>query len=298
MNIVLFCKNIFCSISLIVRKPKMIIFEWEYYNQMWDVRDKRADHLPLMGIWGPNYMKNRQAMEFKGLMNLYNTVQVVSCMIMWINTWKGGWFKEYNWLCQNVDRNPDPNSSGMLMLMTCYYFYLSKILDFVDTIFFVIRKKNNQITNLHDQKSSLFFGGKKYLTSLQMLQFILIGIKSTLVVSGVVSCGYPWQWSLVTLILMVMFYHLFNEFYKSAYFAKTFMDSDQNGHSDSDFTDEDVEKEQLNKTLKELELFPLKLHQVPQHSWVNKGKRKLEQVKNKLTEKEEKNLQTHYLKSS
>ncbi|CAB4060465.1 unnamed protein product [Lepeophtheirus salmonis] len=40
------------------------------------------------------------------------------------------------------------------------------------------------------------------------------------------------------------------------------MDSDRNGHRDCDFTHEDVEKELLNKTLKELELSPLKLHQV------------------------------------
>nr|ACO14832.1 Elongation of very long chain fatty acids protein AAEL008004 [Caligus clemensi] len=254
----------------------------DFYSQMWEVRDKRADHLPLMGsiwstivlclaytyfskIWGPRFMKHREAMEFKGLMNAYNTVQVVSCMIMWINTWRGGWLGEYNWLGQNVDPNPEPGSSAILMLMTCYYFYLSKLLDFVDTIFFVIRKKNSQITNLHvihhaimpvytwiavrwvpgGQEtfvalincfihvlmygyyflSSLgpavkpYLWWKKYLTSLQMMQFIVIGIKCTLVVAGVVSCGYPWEWSLVTLVLMVMFYHLFNEFYKASYLA-------------------------------------------------------------------------------
>uniref|UniRef100_A0A0K2UHA8 Uncharacterized protein n=1 Tax=Lepeophtheirus salmonis TaxID=72036 RepID=A0A0K2UHA8_LEPSM len=65
------------------------------------------------------------------------------------------------------------------------------------------------------------------------------------------------------------------------------MDSDQNGHRDCDITHKAVEKEQLNKTLKELELSPLKLHQVPQHSWANKGKGKLKQVKNKLPQKEE-----------
>ena len=35
------------------------------------------------------------------------------------------------------------------MLRAAYWFYISKFIDFFDTIFFVLRKKNNQITMLH-----------------------------------------------------------------------------------------------------------------------------------------------------
>lgn len=263
---------------------------FEYYNELWKVRDKRVDGWFLMGsVWptiimcvgyyyfakigGPQWMKNKKPMEFKGLMHVYNIFQVGACMYMWISTWKGGWLSRYNWICQDVERDTDPNSPAMLMAATCHYFYLSKLLDFVDTIFFVIRKKEKQMTNLHIIHhtvmpiytwigcrwlpgghetftalincfihvcmysyyflSSLgpwiqpYLWWKRYLTSMQMIQFIMIGSKSLLVVSGIAHCGFPWQWSLVTLILMIMFYHLFNEFYKTAYKTKA---DNKSGH--------------------------------------------------------------------
>jgi hypothetical protein len=42
------------------------------------------------------------------------------------------------------------NSKDALeILMVGYCFYISKLIDFLDTVFFVLRKKNNQITFLH-----------------------------------------------------------------------------------------------------------------------------------------------------
>lgn len=41
------------------------------------------------------------------------------------------------------------------MLNLCYVYYLSKLSEFVDTIFFVLRKKKSQITWLHLYHHSL-----------------------------------------------------------------------------------------------------------------------------------------------
>ena len=35
------------------------------------------------------------------------------------------------------------------MASVCWWFYISKILELFDTLFFVLRKKNNQISFLH-----------------------------------------------------------------------------------------------------------------------------------------------------
>lgn len=41
------------------------------------------------------------------------------------------------------------------MLNLCYIYYISKLSEFADTIFFVLRKKKNQITWLHLYHHSL-----------------------------------------------------------------------------------------------------------------------------------------------
>ena len=61
---------------------------------------------------------------------------------------------------------------------------------------------------------------KRYLTVLQMIQFVCIFIKSLVLVSGVAECGYPWQFSAMVLSLMVAFFLLFLEFYLREYSKK------------------------------------------------------------------------------
>ena len=69
--------------------------DWEiWYNELWELRDKRMDGLPLMGnplytvglcalyvfvvkVAGPRYMKDRPPMNIKQFMVLYNAFQVL-----------------------------------------------------------------------------------------------------------------------------------------------------------------------------------------------------------------------------
>ena len=61
---------------------------------------------------------------------------------------------------------------------------------------------------------------KRYLTRFQMIQFVCIFIKSMVLVLGVSECGYPWQFSGLTALLMILFFFLFAEFYVREYTAK------------------------------------------------------------------------------
>ena len=91
----------------------------DLYYSMWEFRDKRSDGWFLMeSIWptviasvvyvlfskvfGPAYMKNREPIQLKGLMMIYNIVQVVSCLWMFINIWKGGWGTYYSYSKYNI----------------------------------------------------------------------------------------------------------------------------------------------------------------------------------------------------
>ena len=61
---------------------------------------------------------------------------------------------------------------------------------------------------------------KSHLTKLQMIQFIVIFVKSMVLVLGFSECGYPWQFSALSALLMVLFFYLFAEFYVREYSKK------------------------------------------------------------------------------
>ncbi|XP_052130767.1 elongation of very long chain fatty acids protein AAEL008004-like [Frankliniella occidentalis] len=64
-----------------------------------------------------------------------------------------GWFMDYSYSCQPVDYT---NSQVALrMAHLCWWYYISKLTEFTDTIFFVLRKKDNQISLLHLYHHSL-----------------------------------------------------------------------------------------------------------------------------------------------
>nr|ADC84506.1 RE02623p [Drosophila melanogaster] len=147
------------------------------------------------------------------------------------------------------------------MVHACWWYYFSKFTEFMDTIFFVLRKKSSQVTTLHvihhgcmpmsvwfgvkftPGGHSTFFGllntfvhivmytyymfsamgpqyqkylwWKKYLTTLQMVQFILIMVHAFQLLF--IDCNYPKAFVWWIGMHAVMFFFLFNEFYKAAY---------------------------------------------------------------------------------
>ncbi|KAG8224018.1 hypothetical protein J437_LFUL001095 [Ladona fulva] len=130
---------------------------------------------------GPRLMKNREAFKLRPLLLLYNGFQVYfSCWMfkevgaLWLtlyvrstfyshciarssNTLKhilqpfqgllSGWWGNYSLKCQPVDYSNNP--TAMRMANAVWWFYFSKFTELSDTVFFVLRKKNDHITVLH-----------------------------------------------------------------------------------------------------------------------------------------------------
>jgi elongation of very long chain fatty acids protein 7 len=117
---------------------------------------------------GPRFMKNRKPFDLKNLIIAYNAIQVVlSCVIVYevslnfleemfnleqqiLNDFKGlaaGWWNDYNFRCQPVDYSMDPKS--IRMARAVWFYYMCKLTELLDTIFFVLRKKQRQVSGLH-----------------------------------------------------------------------------------------------------------------------------------------------------
>ena len=62
---------------------------------------------------------------------------------------------------------------------------------------------------------------KKYLTVFQMIQFVVVFSRSMIVILGVVECGYPRYFSLISASITVLFFAMFMQFYSSSYSKKT-----------------------------------------------------------------------------
>uniref|UniRef100_A0A182NK47 Elongation of very long chain fatty acids protein n=1 Tax=Anopheles dirus TaxID=7168 RepID=A0A182NK47_9DIPT len=134
------------------------------------IADPRAKHLPFMDnplptlgmiiiylLWvlliGPMYMRDRKPMDLRRVIIFYNLFQVLLSGYMFYEHLMAGWVSGYSLTCQTVDYSDSPMSRRMFNL--CYVYYLSKLSEFADTVFFVLRKKQSQITDLHVYHHSL-----------------------------------------------------------------------------------------------------------------------------------------------
>lgn len=234
-------------------------------NNWFLIKDPWAG-LTIMGLylyfclnWGPKFMKHRNALEMKNILIVYNFFQVVVSTWLFCEALTGAWLDKYSWTCEPVDFSNTPHA--MRVARGVYIYFLAKISELLDTVFFVLRKKESQITFLHMYHHTVmpmiswgatkyFPGGhgvfigfinsfvhiimysyyllaafgprfqkylwwKKYITTMQLLQFCLAFIHSMQLFFY--DCGYP-RWSMCfTLPNAIFFYYLFNDFYKKAY---------------------------------------------------------------------------------
>lgn len=213
-------------------------------------------------VLGPKFMENRKPYKLKTVLIIYNLAQVIFSSWLFYESLMAGWLTHYSLRCQPVDYSNHP--SALRMANGCWWYYISKFTEFLDTIFFVLRKKNDHISTLHvihhgvmpmsvwfgvkftPGGHSTFFGllntfvhivmysyyllaalgpqmqrylwWKKYLTTLQMVQFILVMVHAFQLLF--IDCNYPKAFVWWIGMHAVMFYFLFSDFYKQTYIKK------------------------------------------------------------------------------
>lgn len=141
-----------------------------YVNIVDSISDPRVNDWPLMDspvptlvmvtvylytvvLLGPRLMANRKPFQLRNILVVYNAAQVVFSLVMLWEHLMSGWLLDYSYKCQPVDYSHNPTALRMANL--CWWYYISKLTEFMDTLFFVLRKKDNQITILHLYHHSL-----------------------------------------------------------------------------------------------------------------------------------------------
>lgn len=114
----------------------------------WPVVAMCVSYLWFVKIIGPSLMNDRKAYELFSFIRIYNLIMVL---------WNGfGFYMACKLLnygldtfgCQPIDPNARDEQS-MRIIQYGYIFLLSRLVEFVDTICFVLRKKHRQISGFH-----------------------------------------------------------------------------------------------------------------------------------------------------
>ncbi|XP_076846268.1 elongation of very long chain fatty acids protein 4b [Brachyhypopomus gauderio] len=135
----------------------------EFYKWSFTIADKRVEHWPMMHsplptlgisslyllfLWaGPRYMRGREAVQLRKTLILYNFSMVLLNFYICKELLLGSRSAGYSWLCQPVNYSNDVNEVRIASAL--WWYYISKGVEFLDTVFFIMRKKFNQVTFLH-----------------------------------------------------------------------------------------------------------------------------------------------------
>lgn len=116
-----------------------------------------ANPFPMIGIvavyllfvfkLGPEFMKNRKPFKLNGLIQVYNIIQVLYCFHLVQQSIQYCYLRGYSLLCEPVDFSD--TIDGVRIARGVYLYWLIKVIDLLDTVFFILRKKQNQVTFLH-----------------------------------------------------------------------------------------------------------------------------------------------------
>lgn len=108
-----------------------------------------AGYLYFVLYLGPKVMESRKPFDLKYIMIVYNLYNVVlSSYLVWqlIGDWSS-MMHIYTYQCEPMERKINP---FLYKINSCSWIYFfSKVVELADTVFFVLRKKQSQVTLLH-----------------------------------------------------------------------------------------------------------------------------------------------------
>ncbi|CAG9817336.1 unnamed protein product [Phaedon cochleariae] len=102
-------------------------------------------YLHIVRVIGPKLMENRPPYDIKNVILLYNAVQILVNTYISIKAARHVLKNPFG--CLDLDWSDDPEAMDQLFIMNI--FFHTKLLDLVDTVFFVLRKSYRQVSFLH-----------------------------------------------------------------------------------------------------------------------------------------------------
>jgi hypothetical protein len=93
----------------------------------------------------PAYMKNRKPMDISALIRFYNVFQVAACTYLVVRFHTLGFSFRQTFQCT---KNFEPGREKEIFNLL-WWFLMLRSIELVETVFFILRKKQNQVSALH-----------------------------------------------------------------------------------------------------------------------------------------------------
>jgi len=211
----------------------------------------------------PRFMEHRPPMDLKKLIIVYNFFAIALSGYMCFEFFLTATQLGYSYACAPIDWSYSTDPVSIRLVSVSWLFFFSKIIELADTVFFILRKKDDQVTFLHVYHHSTmiinwwmaakyvpvgqsFFVGminswihmlmytyyglaalgpkmqkylwwKKYMTKLQLVQFVAV-VSHTGYNKFVRSdCDYPWLFNTITFYYTWSMLFFFSNFYYQTY---------------------------------------------------------------------------------
>jgi elongation of very long chain fatty acids protein 4 len=211
----------------------------------------------------PRIMAHRAPFDLKRLIIVYNFALVGLSGYMSITFILTATMMGYSYSCAPFDWTYSTDPLSLRLISVSWLFFFSKIIELADTVFFILRKKNDQVTFLHVYHHSTmiinwwmaakyvpvgqsFFVGfinswihtmmyvyyalaalgpsmqkylwwKKYMTSMQLIQFVLVVSHTGWNKFVRTDCDYPWLFNSITFYYTWSMLFFFSNFYYQTY---------------------------------------------------------------------------------
>lgn len=220
-------------------------------------------YLYMVKVWGPRFMRDRKPYDLGRVIRAYNIFQIIANVYFCSKIAYLAFGKlKHSPFCQGLHYSTDPDSLDLLNNL--YYYLWIRVIDFADTLFFILKKKFSHISQLHViHHTIVVFSGwqfmqfgadgqttvgvclnssihiimysyyflaslgtymqpylwwKKYLTSLQIVQFVFMIAHA--LVPVFVDCGYPRILLMIATPQVALILGLFVNFYIQNYISQ------------------------------------------------------------------------------
>lgn len=141
-------KNYQQATEWIVQNTDPNVKDFWFMGSIWPITIIVVSYLYFVLKCGPKFMKYRNPYNIDRIVMIYNAIQVLYSMYLVKEVFRLVWLRDdYRLYC--IETSKDDPDIAKEQVYTVWLFLASKILDLLDTVFFVLRKKQSQITFLH-----------------------------------------------------------------------------------------------------------------------------------------------------
>ncbi|KAI1885565.1 hypothetical protein AGOR_G00205110 [Albula goreensis] len=204
----------------------------EFYKWGLTIADKRVEKWPLMSsplptlaissmylifLWlGPKYMQNREPFQLRKTLIIYNFSMVILNFFIFKELFLAARAAGYSYICQPVNYSDDENEVRVAAAL--WWYYVSKGVEYLDTVFFIMRKKFNQVSFLHVYHHCTMFtlwwigikwvaGGQSFFgahmnAAIHVIMYLYYGLAAF----GPNIQKYLWWKKYLTIIQMIQFH--------------------------------------------------------------------------------------------